>query len=240
MADRIAQPPPDVRWRVLCVQAYDPRVMHHLHKDHDVFVGLHDSLQVVVQDGQHRRAAGGAETEQAALGERPELGVIVRAGIQALLHPPSHALVRTGVLGARLAPGLGLWSPRRLAPVLGIRNDRRAPLPVDLEAARSAVDPERVVSPHVASRTARSVTAVRGRFAIRIRGRVASSEIVGLVPSDLRGLLVGQRELVAVLGWALQGRQRGDVVGSGEIRAAVRPAGDIGGLRDGDGDHESA
>ena len=77
-ADRIAHPRPDVLRQVLAADADDARVVDHLHQDHHVIRRLHDLEVVVVEVIRHERR-GRPERQQAALGERPELGVIVLA-----------------------------------------------------------------------------------------------------------------------------------------------------------------
>ena len=58
VADRVAQPAPDLGWRMLLIHPDDARIVHHLDQDHHIVVGLNDPLQIVVQDRQHRRPAG--------------------------------------------------------------------------------------------------------------------------------------------------------------------------------------
>ena len=58
-------------------QLDDAHVVHHLGHDHHVVGVLHDGVVVVVPVvRQHRRPCAGPERHQAALGQRPELGVV--------------------------------------------------------------------------------------------------------------------------------------------------------------------
>ena len=182
-------------------------------------VGLHDTLQVVVEHRQHRRTRGGAEPEQAALGERPDLGVVVGAGgVEAVLdHPPRGAGVRAGQCPAVLEPLPRRVGERWLPAVGRIDEDRRSPLAVDPERVVAAIDPERVVAADVPGRSRRSVAAHRRRLAVRIARLVAAGVALELLPRDLRRFLLRQERLVAEALGPLQRRQRRDVVGARQI-----------------------
>src|SRR5689334_12142557 len=76
MANGIAEPLANIRWRMRAVDADNANVVDHLNENQYVIRSLHDLIVVVVEHRKHRRSGRGAETDEAALGERPVLHAI--------------------------------------------------------------------------------------------------------------------------------------------------------------------
>ena len=208
--------------------------------DQHVLVGLHDLLQVVVEHGQHRRPADRAEPEQAALGERPDLGIVVGARrVEAVLEPPGGAGVGPEEARAFGRPRLRRGGQRRTAPVRRVGDDGRPPFAVDPEHAGAPIDPEGVVAADVAGRATRTVAADRRRHLPGLhRAALGDAGLAPLVRSagcdaeqrperagvgrDERRLLRGQGSARAETPRPLQGRQRRGIVGARQVRPAGR------------------
>ena len=76
LALRTAEPLIDSRVRI--AERDDPRIMVHLYIDEDVLSRLHELVSVVVHHVDHRRPAGGAKADEAALGHRTRLRTVER------------------------------------------------------------------------------------------------------------------------------------------------------------------
>ena len=74
--DRITQPEFQFAGSVATVDGNNSGIVHHLHHDHDVVIGLHDLVHIIVKHIVHRRPTSAAEANQAALTQRPALGPI--------------------------------------------------------------------------------------------------------------------------------------------------------------------
>ena len=184
-------------------------------------LGLHDGLQVVVDD---RADRDGDDVEvEAAVDERLRLHVVV--GLLAGLKPPCRAGVLEPALllegcAARLA---GVRDGGH--PAVGrIDDDRGAVLAVDLEHRRAGIHPDLVVGTHVRALGGRPAVGV-ARFEFGV-----DRPCCGRFPC--RGVGLVEMKVVAVLRVTHVWRQRGDVVGPREIRFAGCGAGKV--LRPGD------
>ena len=125
-ADRVAPPRPHAGRQPLAIlaDADDARVVHHLGHDHHVIARLHDRVVVVVEVvGQHRRAGVRPERGEAALGQRPVLGVVVLAELLDALH--ALGLAGPALVGQRRHPAVGRIDDERGA-VLAVDRPPRA------------------------------------------------------------------------------------------------------------------
>ena len=209
--------------RMLRVHAHDARVVHHLEQDHDVVVGLHDPLEVVVEAGEGRRDAG--EAEQAALGAVADLHVVVGTRA-ALLEPPGGAVVLAAELAepARQAL-LRLRRHRRHLAVLGIDQDRGPELAVDREGVRRRDRSRTCCSRRRCRRRPRSRR--HPRAAPRGSGSLAASSCAlraASVAAIFSASSLVRYRLSPYAGGPRQRRERGRVVGAGEVGLAGRGA----------------
>ena len=113
---------------MLAIDAHDACVVHHLDQNHHRVLRLHDLVVVVVDVRQHRRAAGGAEAEQATLAERTILGPV--------------EIDRGAGRAECLEPGrrVGDFAVRR------IDDERGTCLAIHDRELRARIEPERVVA----------------------------------------------------------------------------------------------
>ncbi len=192
--------------------------MDHLDQDHDRLVGLHDPLHIVVQRRQHRRTRCRTEPEETTLGQWPELHVVIRSRPIADLDPPCLAGVRTEQRDA-----IGEF----LTAVLGLVDDRRAPLAIYLKSRIAAVDPERVITSDVSGGARRAVTASGRSLPIGVARLLTLRLPQAFLLCYRRRLLLRQRQLVAEGSGALQRCQGRCVIEPRQIRSTGRRSGDI-------------
>ena len=214
------------------VHADDTRVVHHLGEDDDGVLRLHDLLQVVVEVvRQRRRSRRVAEAEQAALGERAQLGTVERSG-------RSGRRRFAGVWrdrAARREPGVSLARFRlhgRDLAVGRIHDERAALLSIDGDQLRAAASQPRNCCSrrprrrrHAReipgttcrrwSRRRQAAPCDRPRAARRFSSAGSASHI-----SSAAALFLGQREALHA-GGPLDRRHGGDIIGAGQIRMAV-------------------
>ena len=156
----------------------DTHVVDLFREDHDVVVGLHDRVIVVVEPvGEHRRAGVGAERHDTAQGEVQILRMVVRAELAIELPCFRAPLLIFGRKG-RKAAGCGVRDERasRLAVIDG---NPVAPVDVDVViGSRSDVE-------HVSGEAR---TTYRGRPAIGITGRSSVVDELLATPLDRRHL----------------------------------------------------
>ena len=184
---RIAEPGRKFRRPAPAADGDDAGVMHHFHQNHQVIVGLHNLVQVVVQHVVHHRPAGAAKADDAALAERAALGPVI-------------ARKPRPVLAAQLLAALGKWN----AAVFGIGDPGSAGLAADNAETRAGIDPEGVVAP------APGQVAAIGQLPLHLIVVGGLAHVLVIVPRHLRKPLARnhQAEFGVVVG-ALQGCQRG-------------------------------
>jgi hypothetical protein len=206
----------------LRIQANDAGVVHHFGKDQHVVLGLHDGVVVVVEViRQHRRAGVGAEGDEAAVGQRPHLGVIELA----VFFGRGVALAQALLAGFR---------QRRKSSVRRVDDDRAARDAVNADHVVAGIEPEPVVAADGAAGRLgdeldeRGLARRRQRLGVAALDRHAAIRVARLIAELLDnaralleggGLLGGQRR---VLTHPLERRLRLVAPVPLQVRLAVR------------------
>ena len=178
-------------------------------------------MQVVVEVGrQDRRTRRRAEADQAPLGERTNLRVVVGLGPfePRIVLPRGLVRSRPAVVAGRAALPRRLGQ-RRHTTVRGVDQQRRALLAVDHREVRSGIEPEVVVTADVAVRSRRAVAAFRRRLAITVDRRVQAGAALRDLRLALFRLVVAEHEWRT--GRPLERRQGAEIVGALQIGMAV-------------------